>query len=268
MPSIEFPVVLAIRGGGGSFWRDSNYMLDVVHLGILARGGQDHVDADRCSVDRDDLCRVRAAWSGPMPPTPQGSSARLCHDSEFRFVRRFRVDLHNGQDLQVFFPRDRNRDKFEDPDRGPWAADLELLSDGRPAFGRHDLPMPLAHGMTIARITHWLAIPTCRTTGENWCPECERLKEYWSTSWAEIRGQGNTAFISVPPDLTGTTPALHGVRWGALDSGIDWFIQTPLVVAIQDNRVVEARTGATDDLTVSWLLSDRTRRLRRETYAF
>jgi hypothetical protein len=102
------------------------------------------------------------------------------------------------------------------------------------------------------------------------CPECERLKEYWSTSWAEIRGQGNTAFISVPPDLTGTTPALHGVRWGALDSGIDWFIQTPLVVAIQDNRVVEARTGATEgiDLTVSWLLSDRTRRLRRETYAF
>jgi hypothetical protein len=102
------------------------------------------------------------------------------------------------------------------------------------------------------------------------CPECERLKEYWSTSWAEIRGQGNTAFVSVPPDLTGTTPALHGVRWGALDSGIDWFIQTPLVVAIQDNRVVEARIGATDgiDLTFSWLLSDRTREFRRETYAF
>lgn len=102
------------------------------------------------------------------------------------------------------------------------------------------------------------------------CPECERLKEYWSTSLSEIRGEGNTAFISVPPDVTGTTPALHGVRWGTLDSGIDWLIQMPLVVAIQDNRVVEARTGATEgiNLTVSWLSSARKRQFRGEFYAF
>ncbi len=102
------------------------------------------------------------------------------------------------------------------------------------------------------------------------CPECERLKEYWSTSWTEIQGERNAAFISVPPDLTATTPALHGVHWGALDSGIDWLIQMPLVVAIQDDRVVEARTGATEgiNLTVTWLSSDRTRQFRGEFYAF
>lgn len=68
-------------------------------------------------------------------------------DAEFSFVRSFEVDLHDGQKSQRFYPRQRNQARFDDPARGAWAADVEFISDGRPAFGRYGLPVLLAHGM-------------------------------------------------------------------------------------------------------------------------
>jgi hypothetical protein len=55
MSSIKFSVVLATAEAEVHFGETRTTCLT---LSILARGGQDHVDADRCSVDRDDLCRV------------------------------------------------------------------------------------------------------------------------------------------------------------------------------------------------------------------
>lgn len=65
-----------------------------------------------------------------------------------RFARMFRVRLYDGQNSQVFYPRDRNRDIFDEARAsGPWQADLELRTNGGPGFMRIDLPVLLAHGM-------------------------------------------------------------------------------------------------------------------------
>ncbi len=73
------------------------------------------------------------------------------YDSEVsRFARMFQVQLYDGQNSQVFYPRDRNPDIFDEARAsGPWQADLEFRSNGGPAFGRIDLPVLLAHGMVL-----------------------------------------------------------------------------------------------------------------------
>jgi hypothetical protein len=73
------------------------------------------------------------------------------YDSEVgRFARMFEVRLYDGRTSQVFYPRDRNRDIFDEARAsGPWQADLEFRSNDGPAFGRIDLPVLLAHGMVL-----------------------------------------------------------------------------------------------------------------------
>jgi hypothetical protein len=69
------------------------------------------------------------------------------HADERRYIRIFQIQLFDGQHAQIFYPRTRNREWFDDARGGDWNPDLELEDGGAPAFGREDTPILLAHGM-------------------------------------------------------------------------------------------------------------------------
>ena len=92
------------------------------------------------------------------------------------------------------------------------------------------------------------------------------------------RGPDGSEIPEMPEGACWVTIALSPLLWwvhGPPVSGDQAVMRSARVVlalvgAIRDDRVAEARIGATEgsDLTVSWLFSDRTRKFRRKTWFF
>jgi len=97
-------------------------------------------------------------------------------------------------------------------------------------LGKHiDIGERLAHG-------RWLVV--LYRVG---CPDCESFMMGWPDMGPDTQAFPATAFVSVPPGSREAARSLPNVSWGTLRDDIQWFLATPMVVTLHNNRVLDVR---------------------------
>jgi hypothetical protein len=129
------------------------------------------------------------------------------------------------------------------PERAPFATIGHRVGDvviveperavGQPfELGRYmDIGDQIAHG-------RWLFV--LYRAG---CPDCHSLISHLRGTGFRREANVQVALVGVPPDVAESTPSPADVRWGALTAEVGWFVTTPSVFWVVNNRVMVASTG-------------------------
>jgi hypothetical protein len=197
---------------------------------------------DVCAILALCWCRVSPAGRDRVPSRSVFLRGQVPSPTRFGIAKRFRAHgwlvaawFTTGMGLAFFaHPGARSEDLAH---VGKRIGDLIIVEPERMQGQPFELGKYIDSGDRLTRGS-WLVV-----FYHSGCPKCETLMKNWAMLTSGIRGRANTAFISVPPDLSATKPSMDDVLWGTLEGNTEWFVPTPLVVALRNNQVLDARIG-------------------------